>query len=132
MNVYPADTEVRQGLEPAGNTGKIAAENSAIAGAKQQTVSQQNQSAEEAQSEKVAATADKTEARAAAQKINDQLQASNTKLKIRVLDNTDNGVQVEIVNTQSNKVVRKIPQDELLKLSASIKQMTGVVLNQPA
>lgn len=132
MNVYPADTEVRQGLEPAGSTAAITAETNAASNVRQQAPPQQNQSTEDAQSEKVAAAADKTEALAAAQKINDQLQASNTMLKIRVLDNTDRGVQVEIVNTQSNKVVRKIPQDELLKLSASIKQMTGVVLNQPA
>jgi len=49
-----------------------------------------------------------------------------------VLDDSQNRVQVEIVDQKSNKVLRKIPQDDLLKLSASIKEMTGVLLNNPA
>jgi len=39
---------------------------------------------------------------------------------------------VEIVDEKSDKVLRKFPQDELLKLSASIKEMSGILLNNPA
>lgn len=131
MNIYPSDTDVRQGFSPAEN---VAVHQAAQVSAHVASVAEQPKPhpvPTDPESERVASGADRTEAKAAAQKINDQLQANNTALKIRVLDDTQSGVQVEIINTTNNKVLRKIPQDELLKLSASIKQMTGVVLNQP-
>jgi uncharacterized FlaG/YvyC family protein len=133
MNIYPSDTEVRQGFSPAESVAlpQTVQENTKAAATAPES-RPQAQDATDAHSSKVASTADRTEAKAAAQKINEQLQANNTALKIRVLDDSEQGVQAEIVDTKSDKVLRKIPQDELLKLSASIKQMTGVVLNHPA
>ena len=105
MNIYPSDTDVRQGFSPAEN---VAVQQAAQASAHVASEAEQPKPhtvPTDPESERVANGADRTEAKA--------------------------GVQVEIINTTNNKVLRKIPQDELLKLSASIKQMTGVVLNQP-
>ncbi len=131
MNIYPSDTDVRQGFSPAENVAVQQAVQASAHVASEAEQPKPHTVPTDPESERVASGADRTEARAAAQKINAQLQANNTALKIRVLDDTQSGVQVEIINTTNNKVLRKIPQDELLKLSASIKQMTGVVLNQP-
>lgn len=81
-------------------------------------------------SQAAVSAADRQTAKDTAAKISKDIQANDTSLKIRLVEDSEAGVQVEIVNKSSNKVVRKIPQDELIKLSASIKQMTGVLLNK--
>jgi len=128
MNINPSDMDVRQGYAPA----EIAASAAQVAPA-----SQTNQDREYAQpvevdpkSQAAAAAADKKVALETAEKISKQLEDNHTTLKIKLLDNTQDGVQVEIVDKTSEKVLRKIPQDELIKLSASIKKMTGLFLNQ--
>jgi flagellar protein FlaG len=126
MNINPSDMDVRQGYSSAEIAAAAAAE-----------VVQRNPDRENAQTadadprtQAVAAAADKTVALETAQRISKQLEDNNTTLKIRLLDNSQSGVQVEIVDKSSEKVLRKIPQDELIKLSASIKKMSGVFLNQ--
>lgn len=39
-------------------------------------------------------------------------------------------VQVEVVNSADDTVIRKIPRDEMLKLSAQIKEMAGTLLDR--
>ncbi len=39
-------------------------------------------------------------------------------------------IQVEVVNSADDKVIRKIPRDEMLKLSAQIKEMAGTLLDR--
>ncbi|MBU1040184.1 MAG: flagellar protein FlaG [Proteobacteria bacterium] len=129
MNINPSDMDVRQGYAPA----EVAAQATQLLA----TASQTNQDRESAQpvavdekSQAAMAAADKKVALETAEKISKQLEANHTTIKIKLLDNTQDGVQVEILDKTSEKVLRKIPQDELIKLSASIKKMTGVFLNQ--
>lgn len=128
MNVYPSDTDVRQGLAPV--TGVVSTP--ATRGTAQPNQTSEATDKADAASQQVAAAADKTEARDAARKMAEKVESTGSRLKIRVLENASEGVQVEIVDGASDKVLRKIPQDEILKLSASIKKMTGLALDQPA
>jgi uncharacterized FlaG/YvyC family protein len=149
MNVTPSDTDVRQGFRLAESVNAQAASPPAAptAAAATPTPAQTNVSATQTtstqqppraddgdadRSSEVAATADKTTAKETAQKLGSQLASNDTGLKIRVLDDSEHTIQVEIVDEKSKKVLRKIPQDEILKLSASMKEMTGVLLNKPA
>lgn len=128
MNINPSDMDVRQGYAPA---------EIATAAAHSATVPQKSPEREATQPveadprlQAATAAADRTVALETAGKISKRLEDSNTTLKIRLLDDSQAGVQVEIIDKASDKVLRKIPQDELIKLSASIKKMTGVFLNQ--
>ncbi|OIO00543.1 MAG: hypothetical protein AUJ49_09705 [Desulfovibrionaceae bacterium CG1_02_65_16] len=149
MNINPSDTDVRQGYALA-ESGVLAASNASQSSAsnqaaEDQTPAQQMASAQaappqasaktdetDARSKAAQASADKTTAKEVAAKLGQQFQDSDTGLKIRVLDDTGHTIQVEVVDKKSNKVLRQIPQDEMLKLSASMKEMTGVLLNKPA
>jgi flagellar protein FlaG len=52
------------------------------------------------------------------------------KLHFKVLDDDGGSVQVEMLDASSQKVIRKIPQDELVTLSESIKRMAKGVLDK--
>jgi flagellar protein FlaG len=133
MNIYPSDTEVRQGFAPASGTLAPKEGNTSVQPNAAPQGNTQNEAATvDEKSLKAAAAADKTAAISGAQKLSEQLQSSGSTLKIRLLDGSNESVQVEVVDSTSNKVLRKIPQDEILKLSASIKKMNGVALNQTA
>lgn len=139
MNIYPSDTDVRQGLTPANGvasqpSGKTASSASAQPAATEAAQPEGTASLLQADdsNRRIAAAADKTEAKDAAQKIAEKLESSGSKIKIRLLEGNSSEIQVEIVDSSSNKVLRKIPQDEILKLSASIKKMSGLALDQPA
>ena len=131
MNIYPSDTDVRQGLTPVNGTTAPLPGKGAQA-SQNQANSQAAASLVDEHSRKVAATADKTQALFTAQQLAEKLDSSGSTLKIRLLEGNSAEVQVEIVDRTSNKVLRKIPQDEILKLSASIKKMSGLALDQPA
>jgi len=144
MNVNPSDTDVRQGYSlaesgaltqaAAGQTGAASQSATSAQGssATAQPASTQPADETEERSKAAQASADKTTAKETAQKLDQQFQNNETGLKIRVLDDTQHTIQVEIVDKKSNKVLRQIPQDEMLKISASMKEMTGVLLNKPA
>ena len=128
MNINPSDMDIRPGYAPA----EIVTDTTPSA-----TVFQKKQGSEAAhpvetdsRSLAAAVAADKTTALETVEKISKQLAETNTSLKIKVLENSEAGVQVEIIDKKSDKVLRKIPQDELIRLAASIKNMSGVLLNQ--
>ena len=50
-------------------------------------------------------------------------------LHFKLLEDS-NAVQVEVVDAQSRKVIRKIPEDEVVKLSAALKRMAKGVLDR--
>ncbi len=138
MNIYPSDTDVRQGLPPVtGATSQASGKSANSDTAQSAAPSAQAETGQallnaDDNNRRIAAAADKTEAVDAAKKIAEKLESSGSKIKIRLLDGNSDEVQVEIVDSSSNKVLRKIPQDEILKLSASIKKMSGLALDQPA
>lgn len=128
MNINPSGVEVRQGYSPAEEVQSLL--QAAVAVQKPSARSAEQQSEQDPRSLAAAGAADRQSALDAAAKLSKHLEANNTSLKIRLLDDSQSGVQVEIVDKENNKVLRKIPQDELIKLSASIKKMTGVFVNQ--
>lgn len=128
MNINPSDLEVRQGYSP---VEEAAALLQAPAASPKPLADKTTRAAElDPKSQAAITAADRQVARDTAAKISSQIEGSGTSLKIRLLDNAESGVQVEILDKASQKVLRKIPQDELIKLSASIKKMTGLFLNQ--
>lgn len=135
MNVSPSDIDVRQGYslaESATTQQKDTSSATAVTSqADTSAVSAQTADDNDEHSKEVAAAADKSAAKEAARKLDEHFQSTNTGLKIRVLDDSQHTIQVEVVDQESNKVLRKIPQDEVLKLAASMKNMTGVLVNKP-
>lgn len=138
MNINPSDTDVRQGYSASGAYSSPSAQAGQGTGqaTTAQTPSATEQAAKSAETDEKSAAAiaaaDKMSAQEAARKLGEQLNNADTGLKIKVLDDNDRTIQVEVVDHKSNKVLRKIPEDELIKLSASIQQMTGVLINKPA
>lgn len=139
MNINPSDKDVRQGFSIAqiGSTESTLQVESPSPAQQRSTTNKvqqdwPDQDGIEAKSQSAAQAADKRTAQEAAEKIGEKLKSSGTDLRIRVLEDSQSQVQVEIVDEKSNKVLRKIPQDDLVKLSASIKAMTGVLLDNPA
>ncbi|MGE4296409.1 MAG: flagellar protein FlaG [Desulfovibrionaceae bacterium] len=66
---------------------------------------------------------------AAADEANNHVQTQGVALKFRVLEDAK-GVQVEMVDPSNEKVVRKIPSDEMLKLAESIKSQGSLLLDK--
>ena len=52
-------------------------------------------------------------------------------LKFNLSEDSDE-LQVEVREAGSDKVIRKIPSDEVVRLSRSIKDMSGVFMDKPA
>ena len=72
---------------------------------------------------------DRETVEAAMEKLQNQFASKGISLKFKIADSSG-GIQVEMVNTESEKVIRKLPPDELLKLSSSIKELAGGFLNR--
>jgi len=64
-----------------------------------------------------------------ARSIEDYINSLGVKLKFHIHKET-NRLQVDVVNPETNKIIRKIPPDELLNLAASIEKMVGVFINR--
>lgn len=60
-----------------------------------------------------------------------QLRFGKQDLELKYTISEDSGdIQVELINSENDKVVRKIPPDELIKLHSSLKEMAGAFLNR--
>ncbi len=60
-----------------------------------------------------------------------QQRLGNQDLELKYTISEDSGdIQVELINSENDKVVRKIPPDELIKLHSSLKEMAGAFLNR--
>lgn len=62
-------------------------------------------------------------------KAQDYFKDKGVNLHFKVLDDSDE-LQVEVVDADSNKVIRKFPQDELLKLSDNLKRMSKGLMDK--
>ena len=60
----------------------------------------------------------------AADKINKSLNQMNTKIQVNI-DNDTGKMVIHLVNSENGEVVRKIPSDSVLKLSARIAEYIG-------
>jgi uncharacterized FlaG/YvyC family protein len=63
--------------------------------------------------------------------IEDYINSMGVELKFHIHKGT-NKIQVDVIDPEKNKVIRKIPPDELLNLAASIEQMVGVFMEVSA
>ncbi|MBN2140974.1 MAG: flagellar protein FlaG [Desulfovibrionaceae bacterium] len=59
-----------------------------------------------------------------ARDIEEHLNANGVKLKFNVIEESGD-IQVEVRDSEQNKVIRKIPPDDLLKLAATMRAMAG-------
>jgi flagellar protein FlaG len=66
---------------------------------------------------------------AAGKKLEEALAERGLKLKYHV-DEASDTVQVEIVDPESGKVVRKLPPDDILKLARSVREMARGFLDK--
>lgn len=64
-----------------------------------------------------------------ADKAQDYFKDKGVNLHFKVLDESDQ-LQVEVVDADSNKVIRKFPQDELVKLSDNLKRMGKGIMDK--
>lgn len=56
---------------------------------------------------------------------NDRLRLDNRTLRFRI--NEDSGdIQVQIIDSERDKVIRSIPSDEMIKLSARMREFSGI------
>lgn len=62
-------------------------------------------------------------------KAQDYFKDKGVSLHFKVLDESDE-LQVEVVDADSNKVIRKFPQDELVKLSDNLKRMSKGLMDK--
>lgn len=76
---------------------------------------------QETQSDRQSDTPTREEIAALIAEAEEHLEANNVKLKFNVLENNDT-IQVEVVDSDG-KTIRKIPDDDLLKLTKSLKNL---------
>jgi flagellar protein FlaG len=76
---------------------------------------------DEAQSDKRSDTPTREELETLITEAEKHLESKDIKLKFNVLENNDT-IQVEVVDSDG-KTIRKIPEDELLKLTKSLKSL---------
>lgn len=62
-------------------------------------------------------------------KAQDYFKDKGVNLHFKVLGDSDE-LQVEVVDADSNKVIRKFPQDELIKLSDNLKRMSKGLMDK--
>lgn len=63
------------------------------------------------------------------EKAQDYFKDKGVNLHFKVLGDSDE-LQVEVVDADSNKVIRKFPQDELIKLSDNLKRMSKGLMDK--
>ena len=67
----------------------------------------------------------------AARQINDFLRSSASDVEFSV-DDESSHVVVRVVDSQTKQVIRQMPSEEMLAISHSLDQMTGLLLRQQA
>lgn len=73
--------------------------------------------------EESAATADILDK--AVEQANDRLRLDNRTLRFRI-NEVSGELQVQIIDSERDKVIRSIPSDEMIKLSARMRELSGV------
>lgn len=70
-------------------------------------------------------------AKQVASQINEFLRSSASDIQFSI-DGDSSDLVVRIVDSQTQEVIRQIPSEDMLAISRSLTQMTGVLLNQKA
>ena len=74
---------------------------------------------------------DQDKIQSATNSIREYMNSLGVKLNFQFQGEGDH-LQVEVVNPENDKVIRKIPSDEVLSLAESIEDMLGVLVNKEA
>ncbi|RQD66635.1 flagellar protein FlaG [Desulfonatronovibrio magnus] len=61
--------------------------------------------------------------------VKEYMDSMGIKLEFQVLRDGD-GMQVKVLDSEGERVIRKIPADEMLKLAESIEEMLGLFVNK--
>lgn len=64
-----------------------------------------------------------------AEAVDSYVSSMGVHLKFHIDEHTDT-VQVEVRDPETDKLIRKIPADEMLELAASMEQMVGILLDK--
>lgn len=72
---------------------------------------------------------DRDTARTLASAMESYASAMGSQLKFN-LDDKRNVLQVEVIDPATDKVIRKIPPDELVDLASSLEKATGIMMNR--
>ena len=61
--------------------------------------------------------------------IREYLSSMGVKLEFQIHSKSDQ-IQVKVIDPENDKIIRKIPADEILELAASIEEMVGLFINK--
>lgn len=67
--------------------------------------------------------------RQAVDKLNNTMQVYNKELRFRIHDESGE-MQVSLINTETDEVIRKIPPDYILEIVAYVKEALGLIVNE--
>jgi flagellar protein FlaG len=71
---------------------------------------------------------DQAETESIARSIDNRLKSEQIDLKIRV-DKQTGRIVVKVVLKEDEKIIRQIPSEDMLKLAASLDEMTGIIFD---
>ncbi|MFP4325583.1 MAG: flagellar protein FlaG [Desulfonatronovibrio sp.] len=72
---------------------------------------------------------DQEKLESAVNSIKEYMNSRGLKLEFQIHQKSDQ-IQVTVINPENEKIVRKIPADEILELAESIEEMLGLLLNK--
>lgn len=121
MNIPEISNELKQGLRSESMVPAQSVDRSHIRNGSNRVAPDAIQKLSAAQGDKSSHNFSKEELNAIIEDAEKQLEKNDVKLKFNVLEENDT-VQVEILDAEG-KTIRKIPGDDLLKLSKSLKNL---------
>lgn len=68
----------------------------------------------------------------AVEKINKQLEATNTKIKFKIHESEhslNNKVSIKVVDEESEKVIAEIPSEEAIEMAEKMQQVIGILFD---
>lgn len=73
----------------------------------------------------------KKELQSVTEKLNKEMSGLNTSLKFGFNDDIE-GLSVSVIDTNTNKVLRKFPSDEAIELYTKMKELVGMIFDKKA
>lgn len=65
----------------------------------------------------------------AVDQLNSSMRNYNTELRFK-MDQESREMQVSVINSETDEVLRKIPPDQILNIVAHVKEMLGLIVNE--
>lgn len=89
------------------------------------TKEQEAKATEDTQEEQL----NKTELKALTDELNSQMSVLNTSIRFGFNDKLDQ-MYVNVIDSQTNDIIRKIPSDEIQALAAKMKELIGIIFDK--